>query len=157
MVILVPLFDFLKKKNKVKFDIPTYGTEVKDNKTENADDVNVTGDEHNSRVHAPCKIVQTRIAGKFQFQMRALLLRSQEEMKVKELVEEILPIKSSVEKLLRSTEKIADDLEKENIKVEEPRFESIVENSRRTIISSLRKEISSEINLNIYTGGCIEV
>ena len=49
MVILVPLFDFLKKKNKVKFDIPTYGTEVKDNKTENADDVNVTGDEHNSQ------------------------------------------------------------------------------------------------------------
>ena len=39
-------------------------------------------------------------------------------MKVKELVEEILPIKSSVEKLLRGTEKIADDLEKENIKVE---------------------------------------
>lgn len=145
MVILVPLFDFLKKKNKVKFDIPTYGTEVKDNKTENADDVNVTGDEHNSQSPRTLQDSANENSRQISIPDAALLLRSQEEVKVKELVEEILPIKSSVEKLLRSTEKIADDLEKENIKVEEPRFESIVENSRRTIISSLRKEISSEI------------
>jgi hypothetical protein len=141
IVILVPLFDFLKKKSKVKIDIPTYGTEVKDHKTDDW----TTGDEHNSSPHtlqANAKENSRAIS----IPAAALLLHSQEEIKVKELVEGLLPIKSSVEKLLRSTEKIADDLEKENIKVEDPRFESIVENSRRTIISSLRKESSSEIN-----------
>ena len=37
------------------------------------------------------------------------LLRSQGEMKVKDLVERLMPIKLSVEKLLKNTEKIADD------------------------------------------------
>ena len=45
---MVPLFDFLKKKSKVKIDIPTYGTEVNSNKLKNADDMNVTGDARSS-------------------------------------------------------------------------------------------------------------
>ena len=103
MVILVPLFDFLKKKSKVKSDIPTYGTEVKDNKTENADDVSVTGDGRNS--HSPGTLQDSANENSREISIpdAALLLRSQEEIKVKDLVEEILPIKSSVEKLLRST------------------------------------------------------
>ena len=142
---MVPLFDFLKKKGKVKIDIPTYGTEVNGNKLKNADDTNVTGDAGDSESSLTAQANINENSREITIPDAVALLRSQGEIKVKDLVEGLMPIKLSVEKLLKNTEKIADDLEKENIKVEEPRFESIVENSRRTIVSSLRKESTSEI------------
>jgi len=142
---LVPLFDFLRKKGKVKIDIPTYSTEVNGNKLKNADDMNVTGDAGSSESSLTAQANINENSREITIPDAVALLRSQGEIKVKDLVEGLMPIKLSVEKLLKNTEKIADDLEKENIKVEEPRFESIVENSRRTIVSSLRKESTSEI------------
>lgn len=143
---MVPLFDFLKKKNKVKTEEPSHTPSVKDNKSEYTDNLVVTEPASKSARPPTKQSNVSEIKRQISIPEALVLLHSRDEFKVNELVTELAPIKSSVEKVLKSTEKIADDLEKENIKVEEPRFESIVENSRRTIIVSLRKESSSEIN-----------
>lgn len=141
---MAPFFDFFKKKSN-KTDISTYPIDDIDGDSKDVEKPNVATykpgfnrlENGDSSSPTDSKLVSILDA--------SMLLGSQEERKVKELIKDLLPIKSSVEKLLKSAEKTAEDLEKEHIKVEEPRFESIVENSRRTIVFSLRKEATSEI------------
>ncbi len=76
------------------------------------------------------------------------LLQHTESEKVKGLVQELSPIKKSVRDSLESIAKIADNLEHENIKLEELRFKSIVENSKRTVVASLKREASSDLPLS---------
>jgi hypothetical protein len=76
-----------------------------------------------------------------------VLLQHTELEKVKGLVQELSPIKKSVRDSLESIAKIADNLEHENIKLEELRFKSIVENSKRTVVASLKREASSDLPL----------
>src|SRR5919202_3468357 len=76
------------------------------------------------------------------------LLQHTESEKVKGLLRELLPIKKSVRDSLESIAKIADNLEHENIKLEELRFKSIVENSKRTVVASLKREASSDLPLS---------
>src|ERR687888_1143718 len=77
-----------------------------------------------------------------------ILLQHIESEKVKALVQDLLPIKKSVRGSLESIAKIADNLEHENIKLEELRFKSIVENSKRTVVASLKREASSDLPLS---------
>jgi hypothetical protein len=76
------------------------------------------------------------------------LLQHAESEKVRALVKDLLPIKKSVRESLESIAKIADNLERENIKLEELRFKPIVENSKRTVAASLKREASSELPLS---------
>jgi DNA repair exonuclease SbcCD ATPase subunit len=73
-----------------------------------------------------------------------VLLQHAESEKVRALVKDLSPIKKSVRESLESIAKIADNLERENIKLEELRFKPIVENSKRTVAASLKREASSE-------------
>jgi len=73
------------------------------------------------------------------------LIRNFESRKVEELCGDVASIRESVEKSLKTIEKIAYDLEREKIKVEEPKFESIVEISKRTVVASLKRESSMEL------------
>ena len=77
-----------------------------------------------------------------------VLLQHAESEKVRALVKDLLPIKKSVRESLESIAKIADNLERENIKLEELRFKPIVENSKRTVAASLKREASSELPLS---------
>jgi DNA repair exonuclease SbcCD ATPase subunit len=77
------------------------------------------------------------------------LLRNLESTRVKELATRLGPIKESASKSLRTIAQLADDLEHEKIKLEdlEQRHKSVVENSRKTVVSSLRREASTEFQL----------
>lgn len=74
-----------------------------------------------------------------------MLLQNIESERIKSLANDLSPIKESVVKSLRSIERVANNLDIEDIKLEEARFKSIVENSKRTVVSSLRREASSDI------------
>ena len=66
---------------------------------------------------------------------------------VRILSNNLSPVKEDVTRTLRSIQKVADELEKDNIKLEEDRFKSIVQNSKATVISSLKREASSVMPL----------
>lgn len=74
-----------------------------------------------------------------------ILLQNIESERIKSLANDLSPIKESVLKSLRSIERVANNLDIDDIKLEEARFKSIVENSKRTVVSSLRREASSDI------------
>jgi len=57
------------------------------------------------------------------------------------------PIKRSVENTLDNLGKIVDDLSRENLKTDDTKFRSLVENSRRTIVSTIMRESSSQVSL----------
>jgi hypothetical protein len=57
------------------------------------------------------------------------------------------PIKRSVGNTLDNLSKIVDDLSRENLKTDDTKFRSLVENSRRTIVSTIMRESSSQLAL----------
>src|SRR5918911_1981520 len=75
------------------------------------------------------------------------LLRRLESEKVHELCAKILRIKESATESMKVIDGLATDMEHEKIKLEglEQRLKSIVENSRRTVVSSLKREASLEL------------
>lgn len=75
------------------------------------------------------------------------LIRIIESRRVEELCGDLASIRDAVAKSLKTIEKLANDLEREKIKVEEPKFESIVEISKRTVVASLKRESSMELPL----------
>jgi len=72
-------------------------------------------------------------------------IRNFESRRVEELCGDIASIREAVAKSLKTIEKLAYDLEREKIKIEEPKFESIVEISKRTVVASLKRESSMEL------------
>src|SRR5918911_1442274 len=73
------------------------------------------------------------------------LLQHIESERINTLASNLSPIKESVVKSLGSIDRIVNNLERDDIKLEEVRFKSIVENSKRTVVSSLRREASSNL------------
>ena len=70
-----------------------------------------------------------------------------EEIKAKEtkmMVAGLDPIRSSVDATLNNLGKIVEDLSKENLKADDTKFKSLVENSRRTIVATVMRESSSQ-------------
>jgi hypothetical protein len=84
------------------------------------------------------------------------LNRTIESRNVEALCGTLSSVKEVVAKSLRTIEKLANDLENEKIKVEEAKFESIVEISKRTVVSSLRRESSIDLPSPISYGDCIK-
>jgi hypothetical protein len=93
--------------------------------------------------------VSAPAAGALSIQQAQDLLRQIESARAKELAARLVQVKESAVQSLRIIDKIAGDMEREKIKLEglEQRFKSVVENSRRTVVASLRREVSSELPL----------
>ena len=79
-------------------------------------------------------------------QAQALLERL-ESARVKELSVSLIEVKQSALESLKVLDTLAKDMEKESIKLEglEQRLKSVIEHSRRTVVSSLRREASLEL------------
>jgi chromosome segregation ATPase len=77
------------------------------------------------------------------------LLESLESQKVKELSARLAQIKESATQSLKVINALASDMEHEKIKFEglEHRLKSVVENSKKTVVSSLKRESSLELPL----------
>jgi DNA repair exonuclease SbcCD ATPase subunit len=77
------------------------------------------------------------------------LLENVESAKLRSLASRLSPVKESADRSLRIISELANDMENEKIKFEdvEQRFKSVVENSRRTIVLTLRREGSTELEL----------
>ena len=75
------------------------------------------------------------------------LLYSLEAAKVKELSASLAPIKESAAESLKVIDTLAKEMDRENIKLEdvERRLKSVVEHSKTTVVSSLRREASLEL------------
>src|ERR671919_373866 len=75
------------------------------------------------------------------------LLQSLEAAKVKELCASLARIKESTVESLKFIDTLAKDMDRENIKLEgvEQRLKSVVEHSKRTVVSSLKREASLEL------------
>jgi predicted nucleic acid-binding Zn-ribbon protein len=88
-------------------------------------------------------------AGTLSIQKTQELLRSIESERVRELSARLAPIKESAAQSLAVLGRLAGDMEHEKIKLEgiEQRFKSVAENARKTVVSSLRREVSTELLL----------
>jgi chromosome segregation ATPase len=88
-------------------------------------------------------------AGTLSIQQAQDLLRDVESARVQELAASLAPIKESAVESLQVIGGLANEMEHEKIKLEgvEHRFRSVAENSRKTIVSSLRREASTELSL----------
>jgi chromosome segregation ATPase len=87
--------------------------------------------------------------GTISIQQAQELLRSIESEKVQRLASKLLPITESAYKSLITIAQLAEGLDHEKIKLEdlEQRHKSVIENSRKTIVASLRREASTEFQL----------
>jgi chromosome segregation ATPase len=88
-------------------------------------------------------------AGALSIQQAQDLLHSIESARVQELAARLAPIKESTAQSLKIIKALANDMEREKIKLEglEQRFKSVTENSRKTVVSTLRREASAEFPL----------
>jgi hypothetical protein len=73
------------------------------------------------------------------------ILHDLEVHNTQEICSKLSLIRANVIRSLKNIEKLAKELETEKIKIEETRFEPIVENSKRIVVTSLRRECSVEI------------
>jgi hypothetical protein len=72
------------------------------------------------------------------------LLEKMDNEKVEEMSRNLIPIRQSLENSLRSIGRLAEEMENEKVKVEEEKFKPTVESSRKIMVSSLKKEVSSD-------------
>jgi hypothetical protein len=115
--ILSPRFGFFRKKENV----PEIRPSIRDNRMTNSMNISV--------IDALGELAEI------------------ESENVRVLSNNLSPIIEDVTRILRSIQKVADELEKDNIKLEEQRFKSIVQNSKTTVIASLKREASSVLPL----------
>lgn len=91
--------------------------------------------------------IEAPSAGTISMQEAQAILQSIENAKAQALISRLAPIKESASASLRSLGAIASDMEKEKIRLEEieKRFGSTAENSKKTVVSALRREVSSDV------------
>jgi DNA repair exonuclease SbcCD ATPase subunit len=77
------------------------------------------------------------------------LLSSLESVKMQELSARLIRIKDSAEESLEVIDTLAKEMDQENIKLEglEQRLKSVVDHSKKTVVSSLKREASIELPL----------
>jgi DNA repair ATPase RecN len=71
------------------------------------------------------------------------LLEKMENEKVSDMSRSLIPIRQSLENSLLTVGRLAKEMENEKVKVEEEKFKPTVESSRKILVSSLKKEVSS--------------
>ena len=102
-----------------------------------------------SEAQAERLAVAAPAGGKLSIQQAQDLLRSIESARVQELAARLGPIKESAAQSLRVIGGLAGEMEREKIKLEglEQRFKSVAENARKTVVSSLKREATTELLL----------
>lgn len=88
-------------------------------------------------------------AGALSIQQAQGLLRNIESAMVQELALRLAPVRESASQSLKVIGGLANDMEHERLKLEdlEQRYKSVAENSKKTVVSSLRREASTEFLL----------
>jgi len=88
-------------------------------------------------------------AGALSIQQAQDLLRNIESAKVQELSSRLAPVRESASQHLKAIADLASQMEHEKIKLEdlEQRYRSVVENSRKTVVASLKREAATEFQL----------
>jgi DNA repair ATPase RecN len=71
------------------------------------------------------------------------VLEKMENEEVGDMSRSLIPIRQSLENSLLSVGRLAEEMENEKVKVEEEKFKPTVESSRKILVSSLKKEVSS--------------
>jgi DNA repair exonuclease SbcCD ATPase subunit len=91
--------------------------------------------------------IQTPASDTLSIQQAQDLLQSLEAAKVKGLSSSLVPIKESAAESLKVIDTLAKDMDRESIKLEglEQRLKSVVEHSKTTVVSSLKREASLEL------------
>lgn len=86
-------------------------------------------------------------AGALSIQQAQELLHNIESAMVQELAARLSPVKQSAAQSLQAIGALANDMEHEKLKLEglEQRYRSVAENTKRTVISSLRREAATEL------------
>jgi DNA repair exonuclease SbcCD ATPase subunit len=102
-----------------------------------------------SDISSPDQSIPTPATEILSIQQAQDLLQSLESAKVKELSSSLVRIKEAAAESLKVIDALAKDMDRENIKLEdlEQRLKSVVEHSKRTVVSSLKREASLELPL----------
>ena len=72
------------------------------------------------------------------------LLKRMDDEKVGEMSTELMPVKKTLDNTLLTIGKLAEEMEDEKVKVEDEKFKPSVESSREILVTSLKKESSSD-------------
>ena len=72
------------------------------------------------------------------------LLKRMEDEKVGDMSRNLMPVRQALENTLLTIGKLAEEMENEKVKVEDEKFKPSVESSRNILVSSLKKESSSD-------------
>jgi hypothetical protein len=72
------------------------------------------------------------------------LLKRMEDEKVGDMSRDLIPVRQALENTLLTIGKLAEEMENEKVKVEDEKFKPSVESSRKILVSSLKKESSSD-------------
>jgi hypothetical protein len=72
------------------------------------------------------------------------ILKRIDEEKVGEMSGDLIPVRQTLENTLLTIGKLAAEMENEKVKVEDEKFKPSVENSRKILVTSLKKESSSD-------------
>jgi hypothetical protein len=151
---LCPTFDFIKNrfrsKSKLKpetSDQPEEYPKVKSNDDLDRDSITDGYEQTELSLEQRDKSDPQRLAewsGKvISIEDATNRLRRIEEQKTDELIRQLSPIRDSAQASLQSIGDLAAELQNEEIKVEDQRFESAVENARSTVITSILKDANS--------------
>jgi hypothetical protein len=164
-LLLCPSFDFIKNRFKPK---PKLKPESSDNPEEYSKEKRIDDlygdstsegfDQTEFSLEKGDKVDPHRLAelsGKIMsIEDAANRLRRIEEQKTAELSQQLSPIRDSAQATLQSIVNLATDLQNEEIKVEDERFESAVENARNTVINSILKDANSSFpEISSYSDG----
>jgi peptide methionine sulfoxide reductase MsrA len=100
-----------------------------------------------SDIESADRSIPTPATGTLSIQQAQDLLQRLESTKVKELSASLAQIKESAVESLKVIDALAKEMDRENIKLEdlEQRLKSVVEHSKRTVVSSLKREASVEL------------
>jgi len=151
---LCPSFDFIKNRFKSKSklkpeasDRPEEYSKDKRNNDQNGNSITEGYDHAEMALEQSARSEPQRLAelsGKaITIEDSVNHLRRIEEQKTDELVRQLYPVRNSAQATLQSIVDLAADLQNEEIKVEDQRFESAVENARSTVITSILKDANS--------------
>ncbi|HET6715720.1 MAG TPA: hypothetical protein VFG90_01225, partial [Nitrososphaeraceae archaeon] len=72
------------------------------------------------------------------------LLKRMDDEKVGDMSRNLMPVRQALENTLLTIGKLAEEMENEKVKVEDEKFKPSVESSRKILVSSLKKESSSD-------------
>jgi hypothetical protein len=138
---LSPSFDFIRNRFKSKTKKEPKVTSDLGDEPENEYDLSDPHLQKNATKNSQQLIEQSGKA--ISIKDATTRLRVIQEQETASLVRQFAPIRNSAQASLQSIVDLAGDLQNEEIKVEDQRFESTVENARSTVITSILKDANS--------------